>query len=490
MSQHAAIKLFEIPELSILVLGQLERPDLAACAQVHRTWHRTIIPFLYRTFLIGDRYRPFSAHLNKANWDRFRKHSSHIQVLEVSSRAQRDIGLFDFNCTNLTDLYLNVQLAAVPQKNAQWFKGLLKLISNNPSISTLRLLMSDDPVVNDIDHHLVVLGLLRYMPELKKLVIIGPSMGETSVDEIMRCAYRLEELDVNLNRINVEHAPRPCKPPIGFDLASHLSNLFLKDHNTDVAIPDGLYILDSQGRRCRQGSSLKKFCLSLDNIRDAFVHLADPSPLVRLCYSAEHIQLCISDVMEGSSQRNCILTLHEQVSHPAWRLKHLDIGRVGSEDVSVLIKILDTSSSPLTSLRLWEVSFTDELLSVLVQKHGKTLRRVSVGKCQGFFSRAKVEALVSGCPNLQSLDLFNSDYESVDGARLQDASVCQWNIADGRIFKVFVSDEAFYAYHADGYYSPEEYAALMDEPIPDDPWLHLDLMWRPDFQSHLRFVAN
>ncbi|KAF9937766.1 hypothetical protein BGZ67_000922 [Mortierella alpina] len=261
MSQLAAVKVFEIPELSVLVIDPLEKSDLAACALVQRTWHKTVLPFPYRTFLIGDRYRLFSPSFNEANWDRFRKHTTHIRLLEISSRAKRDLSLFDFNCTHLTDLHLHLRLSANTSDNAHWSLGLLKLISNSPGISTLRL--------NDIEYQLVVLALLRYMPGLKRLVLIGPSMGQSSVDEIMRCAYRLEALEVTMGRIDKDPTPRTTRPPIGFDPASHLADLSLKDHDADVVTADEPCILDSQGRRCRQESSLKKFRLTLDNMRNA-----------------------------------------------------------------------------------------------------------------------------------------------------------------------------------------------------------------------------
>ncbi|KAF9958813.1 hypothetical protein BGZ72_010875 [Mortierella alpina] len=491
MSKLTAVKVFDIPELAILVIGHLERSDLAACALVHRTWHKSVIPSLYSSFMFRDRYRgPFKRTFSEDSWDAFKKHSSHIRVLEISSRVMRDTSLFDFNCTNLKDLHLYIQLSANPSKTAQWSLGLLKLISNNPSISTLRITAHDEPVVNDIDHHLVVLHLLRHMPALKRLVIAGPNMGQSSVDEIMRCAYRLEELDLILDRINEHPTPRPSRSPIGSDLESYLARLCLKNHDDAGDTSDGPYILDTQGHRCRQGTSLKRFGLTLENGIERDVRLADASPLVRLCCSAENIQLSISDVMKGPSRRNSILTLHEQVGHPAWCLRHLDIGSLWHEDSSVLVKILSASASPLISLRLWDVSFTYELLSVLLLNHGKTLQRVTVGQCPDLLSQANIKALVSGCPSLLSLDLCSCDRESAYGARLQDASVCQWRPSDGRVFKMFISDEAYYDFQSNGYYSEQEYSAFSEEPIPDDPWVHLDLMSRPDFQSRVRFVAN
>ncbi|CAO3566757.1 unnamed protein product [Mortierella alpina] len=198
MSYLTAVKIFDIPELTSLVAKHLGKPDLVACARVSCAWHNTFIPFIYRSVKIARYHRQIR---DRASWDGFQKHSSHMRELAIEHMAECDFPLFGFNCTNLTVLRLTPPYEA--SSKAQWSSGLLKLISNNLGISTLRLLMSDDPVVDDIEHHLVVLGLLRYMSELKKLVIIGPSMGETSVDESMRCAYRLEELDVKMDRIKI-----------------------------------------------------------------------------------------------------------------------------------------------------------------------------------------------------------------------------------------------------------------------------------------------
>ncbi|KAF9958812.1 hypothetical protein BGZ72_010874 [Mortierella alpina] len=492
MSKRAAIQVFEIPELSILIIGQLRNSDLTACALVHSAWHDAVIPFLYHTAAIRVHDGVRSPEKEKAYRDGFLKYSRHIRFLEIESSATPDFPPFCFNCTNLTDLRLETSKKAI--ENAKLSRDLLSVISNNPGISTLYLTSNSDYRVSELDHLLVVLGLLRYMPGLKKLVMIGTCMGQSSLDEIMRCAHRLEELDLTMNRIDEKPTfrPRPSRSPIDFDLASYLADLCLKDHDDDaIETSDGPYILDTQGRRCRQGTSLKRFSLTLKNGRKRGVRLADASPLVRLCCSAEEIQLSISDVMEGPTRRNSILTLYEQVHHPAWRLKHLDIGSTYLEDYSILIKIVRDSASSLVSFRLGDSYFTDELLHVLLQNHGKTLKRMAVGKCPEFFFKANIEAILSRCPNLQSLDLYNCE----KGGDLRTATAgepkTQWVGPKGQIFKVFMASIGRWTFVDIGGTLKPEYILLDTETaIQNDPWKHIELMRDRKYNSHIRFVAN
>ncbi|KAF9958811.1 hypothetical protein BGZ72_010873 [Mortierella alpina] len=203
MSQVFAIKVFEIPELASHVTLHLTRLDLCTCAMVNRAWHEAIVPILYHSVIIDDRHgRKGSTGIC---WDGFQKHSSHMRRLKIDNRARRDISLFGFNCTNLTVLHLVI--SADPRLTPQWSSDLLKMIANNPDISTLQLTSLDDPRINVIDHHLVVLGLFRYMPGLKKLFINSTRIGERSVNEVMRCAHRLEELALDTTQIFKAHIP-------------------------------------------------------------------------------------------------------------------------------------------------------------------------------------------------------------------------------------------------------------------------------------------
>ncbi|KAF9289704.1 hypothetical protein BGZ68_008786 [Mortierella alpina] len=370
MSQLAAAKVFEIPEVAILVIGQLERSHLVACAQVHRAWHEVIIPFLYHSVTLDEHFGLRSP--DEVCWDGFQRYSSYMRVLEVDSRAVRDLSHFGFMCTNLTDLRL--KLSGDTSKNALWAWGLLTLISNNPSISSLHLTSHGGSRLNELDRHLVVLRLLRYMSGLKKLVIAGKSMGQSSVDEIMRCAYRLEELDVALDRIDRDPIPRPSQPRIGFDLDSHLADLCLKDIDDGVDTQDASCLLDFAGRRCRRGTSLKKLRFVSQDRPQRGVDTVDASVLVGLGCSADFIHLSFMGITQASAMK----ILHAQVGHPAWCLKHLHIGPLQGVSHLILVKILGATTSSLVSLYLWETVLTDELLSVVLQNHGKSLQRVTV----------------------------------------------------------------------------------------------------------------
>ncbi|KAF9963935.1 hypothetical protein BGZ70_007096 [Mortierella alpina] len=202
MSELAAIRVFEIPELAILIFDRLNRADLAACAQVHRTWHDAVIPFHYASVMIGKRYRstPLETRVDTASWEGFKKHSRHMRELEVHGSSIHKISLFGLHCTGLRTLSLDISDDTF--QHALWAGKLLKLISNNPDISTLRLKSHCESAVIEFEHHFIVLSMLRYMPGLKKLIIVGSSLGQNAVDEIMRCAHRLEELDVTMDTVD------------------------------------------------------------------------------------------------------------------------------------------------------------------------------------------------------------------------------------------------------------------------------------------------
>ncbi|KAF9289705.1 hypothetical protein BGZ68_008787 [Mortierella alpina] len=482
MSHLAAVKVFKISELAILVTNHLTRSDLLACILVHRSWHEAIIPFLYDSVTIGEHYSPIplETSLEEASWDGFKKHSHHMQALEIYSLSIQNISLFGSNCTSLSILRLEISGETGPQY-ALWAWGLLKLIANNPSISTLCLKSGTDSVVNGFDHHLVVLGVLRYMPGLKKLVIDGESMGQSSVDEILRCAYRLEELDVTMDRIYEDPIPEPSGPRVGFDLASHLADLSLKDLD-DVNTQDEPYILDSLGRQCRQGSRLKKFSFTLKNRRKKGVVSSHASLLVRLCRSADYVQLSLKD---EHTRDTGLQTLYDQVSHPMWCLKHLGIG---SGNPSIMLKILRGSTLPLVSFRLQDGGFSDELLEVLLQVHGKSLQRVSIGKCQDFFLQTNVEKVLSRCPNLQSLDVFNCD-QKLDPAMTEERQ-SRWICPDGRVFKVLTSEQPRFTFVIVEGISKPVYATKLAGTVMDGPWKHLDMMRTDQVSSRIRFVAN
>ncbi|KAF9958810.1 hypothetical protein BGZ72_010872 [Mortierella alpina] len=484
MSQIAAVKIIEIPELAFLVLQHLTRPDFVACALVNRAWHGAIIPYLYQTVTVRERHDQKPS--DDASWDGFQKYSSHIRELRIDSGARRDIALFGFNCTQLTSLQL--QFSENTPQNAQWPRDLLKLISSNPGISALCLASSGgDSPVNEFDYHLVVLGILRYMPRLKKLVMIGTSMTMSSIDEILRCAYRLEELDLAMDRIDEDPTFRPSRSHLGFDFDSYLADLCLKDHDDVDAVDtsDGPYILDSQFRRCRQGTRLKKFSLKLRHRFRRGVPSRDGLGLVRLCCSAESIQLGFK---EGRSRNTALLILGDQFWHPAWCLKHLDIGYGNS---SVLPMVLRASPSSLVSFRLANAYLSAELLSALLSNHRKTLERVVVGKCPEIRIKTVAEALMSRCPNLRSLDIFDCESEGDLRMVMVGGRQARWVGPDDRVFKLFTSDQSPLASdRTRGTYNIPIVTMEAESTVQEDAWKHLDIMLRHQALGHIRFVAN
>ncbi|KAF9560854.1 hypothetical protein EC968_005988 [Mortierella alpina] len=484
MSQLAAAKVFGIPELLIQVIDQLDkRADLIACAQVHSVWHDAVIPFLYHNVTIGIYHR----FVDKSSWDGFQKHSSHMRVLQFDNRAKRSIALFGLYCTNLTHLHFNC--CNDMTTNTPWSLSLLKLISHNPGISTLYITSERAAydATSELYHHLVELGLLRYISGLKKLVIAVRSIGHSSLDEIMRCAHRLEELNVTARCIEEDLIPRPSRPLPDLDFDSIQNQLSLKDHDADVDTHDGPYILDSQSRRCRQGTRLKKFRFVLSNEHPRDVVLADASLLLRVCGGAEYIDLDIT----GEPTRNRVMqALRDQVGHHAWCLKHLDIGNLRSVDVPVLVEILRASSSLLLSFRLWKSSLTDELLLALSEYHGKTLERLTFGKCPEIFHKDKIEALLSRCPKLQLLHVFNCDKEDDFCMTVTEERPLRWVGPDGKMFKIFTADKLRPPSVSHARKIPLSDTTMDDGIVCDDPWVYLDLMRKLDFQSHIRFVAD
>ncbi|KAF9289702.1 hypothetical protein BGZ68_008784 [Mortierella alpina] len=440
MSDLITSKIIGIPELAILVTGHLKRLDLVTCALVNHAWHEAIIPFLYHTVTFGGVYPArHTARLACAPcYYGLYKYSQYTRVLKIYSRGLGDIPCHWFHYINLAVLDLEITHAF---GNLLWFLNLLELISNNPSILTLRLTSTNPFPDDELDLHLVMLRQLRYMPGLKKLVIVGISMGQSSVDEIMRCAYRLEELDLTMARIDKDRIPRPNLPLIGFDLESSIAELSLKDHD-DVNTLVGPYIADSQGRQCRKGTSIKTFSLTLTSGRcKGYTASSDTFLLLRHCCSAENIKLSI---VEKSTRGRVMQTLHDLVGQPACALKHLDLGRMMCKASSeVLLEILRASTSSLVSFRLRDSVLFDELISVLLQYHGKTLQRVTLDECKGVNIRgraratvATVETVLSGCPNLKSLDIFQRKIDEDVRMALAGDPQEQWTAADGQVFEM------------------------------------------------------
>ncbi|KAF9289703.1 hypothetical protein BGZ68_008785 [Mortierella alpina] len=487
MSNLASVKVFETPELASLVANHLKKPDLIACAVVSRALYEAVIPFIYRSVIIGKRYgwRQFS-HIC---WEGFQKHSSHMRELTIDNQARLDISLFGINCTNLTVLQL------IPSEDtsndANWFSGLMKLISNNPGISTLRLITCNDydhKMPNEIDRHLTVLCLPRYIPGLKKLVINSKSIGTRSVNEILRCSHRLEELDLATTLIyDTPNIFQPRKDPLGFDLESFVAGLSLKDHDAGEDDQDGPYILDFRGHRCRQGTSLKKFRFILPKGRERGLVSADTSLLLRLCCSAECINLHITG---NPTRSGSLLILRDQVGHHAWRLKHLDIGPLRFKDSLVLTVILRASKSSLDSFRLWNSYFGDELLLTLLENHCKTLKQVTFGKCTEIFRKTPIEALLSQCPNLQMLHVYNCAEEGELCMTMTEDRRLRWISPEGQIFKVFTSDQVHLTPVRNGGNIQFAHAPTDEGTVPDALWRRVDMMHRGQIKNHIRFLAN
>ncbi len=179
------------------------------------------------------------------------------------------------------------------------------------------------------------------------------------------------------------------------------------------------------------------------------------------------------------------ITLYDQVNHPAWCLKHLDIGY---GDPSVVVKILRASASSLVSFRLWDSDFSDELLSVLLQLHGKTLQRVSIGKCEMFFLKAKVEAVLSRCPGLKSLEVFNCDPKA--GIAMTEERQVRWTGPEGRVFNVFISEQPRWKFVDREGIAKVVYVTRISNTDQHDLWSCLDLMLRDQVEGLLRFVAH
>ncbi|KAF9963934.1 hypothetical protein BGZ70_007095 [Mortierella alpina] len=157
--------------------------------------------------------------------------------------------------------------------------------------------------------------------------------------------------------------------------------------------------------------------------------------------------------MDKVNRHRGFLTLCEQVDHPAWRLKHLDIGYGNPSDVA---KILRVSAPPLVSFQLWST----------------------------------IEAVLSQCPDLKSFDVYTYERGLDRRTVMIGGTGSQWVGSDGRVFKVLLSDKALWApvlvlCEAMG----ENKVKDEENSIPDDPWKQLELMESFKIESHIRFLA-
>jgi len=159
-------------------------------------------------------------------------------------------------------------------------------------------------------------------------------------------------------------------------------------------------------------------------------------------------------------------------------------------DAQLLVEILGASESSLISFQLRESSLTDELLSVLLQRHGKTLERVAFDKCPEIFQKAHIEALLSRCPKLQLLHVFNCKEMSDLCRTMTEARRLRWVGSDGKVFKVFTSDRVCL--------EPVRYVgsiqvtdpAMEEDAAHNGLWRRVDMMRRGQIMNHIRFVAQ
>ncbi|KAF9963938.1 hypothetical protein BGZ70_007099 [Mortierella alpina] len=482
MSDLTAVRIFDIPELTSLVAKHLRKSDLVACARVSRAWHNTFIPFIYRSVEIQYYY---PAIRDRASWDGFKKHSSHMRELEIEYTEWRDISLFGFNCTNLAVLHIRIR--DDPPTNPYWSSDLLKLISNNPSISTLRITGTNDD-------HLTVLRLPRYMPGLRRLVISGREMGEQYVNEIMRCAHRLEELDLNIS-LSFKDSNR-WHSAARSDLDTLITEFSLKDQDADVDTQDEPTIMDSEVHRYRQGTRLKKFCFFLSEYeRDTYSYernsaSVDASRLFRLCCSADDI--CLNLDLKGEPTRNkAMQVLRDQVSHCAWCLKHLDLGPLQATDSQLLVEILGISGLSLNTFQLRESRVADELLSVLLQRHGKTLKRVAFDKCSEIFQKANMEAVLSRCSKLQLLHVFNCEKMSDLCRTRTEERRLRWTGPDGKVFKVFTSDQVcLKPVRCVPSIQVADTTTEEKDAAHNGLWRRVEMMRRGQIRNQIRFIAH
>ncbi|KAF9560853.1 hypothetical protein EC968_005987 [Mortierella alpina] len=180
--------------------------------------------------------------------------------------------------------------------------------------------------------------------------------------------------------------------------------------------------------------------------------------------------------------------LRDQVGHHAWCLKHLDIGNLRSDDLPVLVEILRASRSSLLSFRLWKSSLTDELLLALSEYHGKTLERVTFGKCPEIFHKDKIEALLSRCPKLQLLHVFNCE---------QEYGLCMAVTEERRLRCVGPDGKVLMRYQVPGARlickttNIRIAATMMDDGlVNDDLWRPVEMMREGQIRNHIRFIAN
>ncbi|KAF9560852.1 hypothetical protein EC968_005986 [Mortierella alpina] len=203
--------------------------------------------------------------------------------------------------------------------------------------------------------------------------------------------------------------------------------------------------------------------------------------------SAEYIHL---DITGKPTRGEFMQALRDQVGHHAWCLKQLDIGNLRSVDVPVLVEILRASGSSLLSFRLWKSSLTDELLLVLSEYHGKTLERLTFGKCPEIFHKDRIEALLSRCPKLQLLHVFNCEKEDNLCMTMTEEHRLRWVGPDGKVFKGFTSDQVRLTAVRAARNIPIPDTTMDEGTICGGPWRRVEMMRKGQIKNHIRFVAN
>ncbi|KAF9157931.1 hypothetical protein BGX21_003683 [Mortierella sp. AD011] len=179
-----------LPDLPIeileSILERVDQPDLASCIRVSRTWHKTLIPYLWRTIAIGS-----NAQRRKFDTDEARKalrkyaylvRDLHIilkkhydQFLPAQQILVSDPGVIHIDVfaagpfSNLDSLELcSINLRDMKVKKS---KEILALVRQNPRLRRLKI---------DISMHLSILMsiITKYVPNLQDLDLNSAWRGD------------------------------------------------------------------------------------------------------------------------------------------------------------------------------------------------------------------------------------------------------------------------------------------------------------------------
>lgn len=367
-----------LPEIALLISDHLRQRDLACCVRVCKTWCALFLPLLFRRIVFTPA-RPYALlhrlnqYADPTQCSTFNKYGHLVRVLESRGIEIPDPRYLKPSlqvirvggCEKLIPGRLDCGYSKVFQPASMG--RLMVLVENNPLIHTFRISSFYD--TDALNQLISDRKILRHLPALKCLELRkGVVKRKSTLDEIVECASRLQQLHINFQE-----------------------QVFEEDAEDIVEI-------DAQDRTMYELGTLLATCTGTLMNR-----------MVERCPNLKRFA-AIGPRPDNNMKAIQQLIQHHYSGYPS-RLQHLTLSLRGEDSheitVSPLAEFLEVCghSSGLKSIELDSVPITKGIIHGLTTFHAKTLVEVRLKNCASDFSSHGVQELLGKCPNLRHLEL-------------------------------------------------------------------------------------